>query len=137
MAPDIDGLVALIYMFFALPADTPAAELKRIFELFHPSLPGSVFFLPIFVLLLLGFFRVINRKWVPAHFGKAYGLVLTGILLHLGLDLLMTGNRPFWPLSFEAGLGIIPYSHWGVLVPMALGLALVTIDLILFKPGKS
>jgi membrane-bound metal-dependent hydrolase YbcI (DUF457 family) len=136
MAPDIDGLIGLVYLFFVVPANTPTIEMKRIFETFHPSLPASLFFLPVFVWLLIIVFRTLNRKWVPAAFSRAYLLVLTAVSLHLGLDLLMTGNRPFWPLSIEAGLGVIPYSHWGVVVPMTIGLALVAIDWVFFKPGK-
>ena len=130
MVPDIDGLVGLLYIFFFLPDGTSREEMGRVFELFHPSLPASLFFLPVFVLFVIWAFRLINKKIVPVSFKKAYLLVLTAISLHLGLDLMMTGNRPFWPLSIEAGLGIIPYSIWGQLVPMGLGIVLVVTDLV-------
>ena len=133
MIPDIDGLVGIIYIYFALPSGPPESEIKRVFELFHPSLPASFLFLPFLVILVIYTFKLINKKLVPSNFIEAYVLVLTAILLHLGLDLLMTGNRPFWPLPFEAGLGIIPYSTWGVLIPMLTGLSLVSIDLIFTK----
>ncbi len=136
MVPDIDGLVGLIYIFLFLPDDTPRDEIGRVFELFHPSLPASLFFLPVFVVLVIWAFRLVNRNLVPVSFKKAYLLVFTAISFHLCLDMMMTGNRPFWPLSIEAGLGIIPYSRWGLFVPMGLGVLLVASDLVLEKLGK-
>ena len=127
MIPDIDGLL------FTGSYETGKRLFKETFERFHPSLPASLFFLPFFALLVVYIFKLINRKLVPEPTSRAYILVLTAILLHLGLDMLMTGNRPFWPLFLEAGLGIIPYSIWGVVIPMLTGLILLGIDLLLFR----
>lgn len=128
MVPDIDGLFGLLYIFFFLPEGAPGERMAEVFEAFHPSLPASLFFLPFFAAIVVFLFRWVKPGWVPVSFKRAYLLVLTAILLHLGLDMLMTGNRPFWPLSFEAGLGIIPYSIWGVFVPMVVGVSLVILD---------
>ncbi len=137
--PDIDGLIGLLYMFFFLPSGMPSSEIKAVFESFHPSFSASFLFLPFFAGLILVISRRTVPGWMPPSMKKSYALILLAILVHLTLDMLMTGNRPFWPLPLEAGLSVIPYSNWGIFVPMVTGISLVVADLILFpdKSGKS
>ncbi|MBU2509846.1 metal-dependent hydrolase [bacterium] len=131
--PDIDGLTGLVYIFLVLPSGSSPDEMARVFQLFHPSLTASLFFLPVFAYIILLAFRLVNRKLVPQATAKAYRLILVAILIHLGLDMLMTGNRPFWPLAFEAGLPVIPYSIWGTIVPMIVALTLLAGDLLFLR----
>jgi membrane-bound metal-dependent hydrolase YbcI (DUF457 family) len=138
LTPDIDGLLAFIYIFMTNPWNTTWAEGARIYTLFHPSFSASLFFVPFFALVVLGGFRLYKPDWTPTSFRKGYLIVLSAILIHLGLDMLMTGNRPFWPLPLEAGLGIIPYTRLGAILPPVIGLTLLTLDLLIFrKPVKN
>lgn len=137
IVPDIDGLVGLIYIFLFLPSGIPSDEFIRVFEVFHPSLTASLFFLPFFVLIILAVSRLVDTKLAPQSTLKAYWMVFLAVTIHLGLDMMMTGNRPFWPLAFEAGFNVIPYTTIGKVVPMTLALVLLIGDLILFRSDKS
>lgn len=133
MAPDIDGFVGLVYIMIVYPMDTPRAELKAVFEIFHPSLPASLFFLPLFGLIILAIALRIRPTSVPVQRSNAFLLVVTAILVHLGLDMLMTGNRPFWPLKIEAGLPVIPYTSLGSLLTVSIALLILFLDLVIFR----
>lgn len=133
LTPDIDGLLAFIYIFMTNPWGTTMAEGARIYTLFHPSFSSSLFFVPVFALVVLGGFRLYKPEWTPESFWKGYLIVLSAILVHLGLDMLMTGNRPFWPLPMEAGLGIIPYTRLGAILPPVTGLLILGLDLLIFR----
>lgn len=134
--PDIDGLIGLIYIFLFLPSGMTSTEIVDVFEAFHPTFSASLLFLPFFVGLILVAFRRLTPGLVPVSGRLAYALILLAILLHLGLDMLMTGNRPFWPFPMEAGLSVIPYSIWGQVIPAVAGITLVVCDLLLFPAGK-
>ncbi len=133
MAPDIDILVGITYLTTTQPFDIKHEEAEAILTAFHPSFSASFFFLPLFVLLLILTFRLIKKNMVPSKFKQSYILVTAAILVHLGLDLLMTGNRPFWPLSFEAGLGVIPYTSFGATVTVIVALLLLFLDLLFYR----
>jgi len=81
---------------------------------------------------MLMFFRLVKPSMVPAEWKKGYLIVLAGVVLHLGLDLLQTGNRPFWPLSIEAGIDILPYSARGRGITLAIAAGALLADVFLF-----
>jgi hypothetical protein len=50
------------------------------------------------------------------------------ILIHLLLDLMQTGNMPFWPLQFKAGLNMLPYDIPGRVATIPLSALIFLID---------
>jgi len=136
LSPDIDILIGGIYIIITGPFPSSAVEFAQRSLIFHPTLTASLFFVPFFSLLMLIFFISISRKTVPLDIKKGYGIVLTGVLIHLGLDMLQTGNKPFWPIEFEAGLNIIPYSVSGRGVTTLIAVGLLILDVLLFNPVK-
>ena len=133
LIPDIDGLVGIGYIMLTKSRDLTRAQFAEIFSAFHPSVPASLFFLPFFTLLVLLGFRAFRRSWVPPDFRSAYLLVISAILVHLGLDMLMTGNKPFWPLQIEAGLGVIPYTTTAAITTVCIAVTLLGLDLFWFR----
>ncbi len=133
MAPDIDGLAAFVYILFTNPFHTTMEEGQRIFTAFHPSFSSSLLVLPFFAIVFYLLFRLIKPRWTPERFWHGYFIVLAAMLVHIGLDLLMTGNRPFWPFPLEAGLGVIPYTTAGSVVPPFVAALLLALDILVFK----
>jgi membrane-bound metal-dependent hydrolase YbcI (DUF457 family) len=133
LMPDIDGLVGIIYIISTKSDDLSKGEITEIFSAFHPSIPASLLFLPFLTLAVVLLFRLARPSWVPTGLKSAYLLVLSAISVHLGLDMLMTGNKPFWPLPFEAGLGVIPYTAAGGIITVCIALGLLVLDLVWFR----
>lgn len=133
LIPDIDGLVGIIYIISTKSGNLSRNEFAEIFSAFHPSIPASLFFLPIFALAVVLLFRMVRRKWVPREFNRAYLLAISAISVHLSLDMLMTGNKPFWPLKIEAGLGVIPYTSTGATITVCIALGLLVLELSIFQ----
>ena len=136
LSPDIDILAGSIYILTAGPLPGTAAEFARRSLIFHPTFTASLFFVPFFSLIMLMFFLFISRKMVPMDVKKGYGIVLAGVLLHVGLDMLQTGNRPFWPMKIEAGLKLIPYSVSGRILTTLIAVGLLALDVWLFNSVK-
>ena len=136
LSPDIDILIGGIYIAATSPLPGSAVEFARRSLIFHPTFSASLFFIPFFSLLMLMFFIFVGRKMVPLNIKKGYVVVFTGILIHVGLDMLQTGNKPFWPMEIEAGLNIIPYSVSGRGVTALIAMALLILDVRLFKSEK-
>jgi hypothetical protein len=136
LSPDIDIIVGGIYILITGPFPSSAVEFARGSLIFHPTVTASLFFVPLFSLFMLMFFLFINRKMVPMEIKKGYGIVLAGILIHLGLDMLQTGNKPFWPMKIEAGLNLIPYSVSGGVVTTLIAVGLLVLDIRLFNSVK-
>jgi len=136
LSPDIDILIGGIYIIITGPFPVSAAEFARRSLIFHPTLTASLFFVPLFSLLMLMFFIFIGRKIVPLDIKKGYGIVLAGVLIHVGLDMLQTGNKPFWPMEIEAGLNILPYSASGRGMTVLIAVGLLMLDVWLFNSLK-
>lgn len=133
IAPDIDGLIGLIYIYFNRSSIQTYERGIEIFNQFHPSLPTSLFFLPVFPIVLYFLFRIIKKSSVPKNFLHAYILFFSAVLLHICLDLLMTGNKPFWPFPLEAGLEIIPYTVYGSIFTPVIALLILTLNQLVFQ----
>ena len=95
--------------------------------IFHPSLSAAIWFIPIYSALLAWGFRRIDKKAATAKFSRIYGVVLAGAL-HIGLDLLQTGNRPLWPLEITFGLDVLPYSAAGRGWTMIVAIGMLIVD---------
>jgi membrane-bound metal-dependent hydrolase YbcI (DUF457 family) len=133
LSPDIDCLIGAVYILLTGPLPKTFTELVHRSLIFHPSLTGSFLFLPFFALAVLLFLSFIKRDIVPKSMKKGYVIVLAAILLHLGMDLLQTGNKPLWPLELEAGLDILPYSIEGRIITISCAVGLLFADRLLFK----
>jgi len=133
LSPDIDVAIGGLYILIRGPLPGSIFEFAERSLIFHPTLSSSLFFLPFFPLLMLLFFRFVKPAMVPSDLRKGYLIVLAGVLLHLGLDMLQTGNRPFWPLALDAGFDILPYSAKGRGITLAIALGLLLVDIGLFS----
>lgn len=129
MSPDLDVAIGGVYLLLTRPLPSSIYDFTQESLIFHPSLTAAIWFLPIYAILLSWVFRRFNQRAQTAAFRQIYTIVLCGMLFHIGLDLLQTGNRPFWPLAWEAGLGILPYTTAGFLWPLAGSIALLIADL--------
>ena len=137
LSPDLDVAIGGIFILLAGPFPTSVVDFTRASLVFHPSLSAAVWFLPFYSLLMSWGFRGISPKGAEADFGRIYTVVLAGMLLHIGLDLTQTGNRPLWPLGMKAGLDILPISKAGRIWTVMGALVLLIMDsLVFFRSGR-
>ena len=128
LSPDIDVFIG--GLFILLTGSWPVS-LTDFFDksmIFHPGLSAAIWFIPIYGLFLSWMFRKVGKRAAEANFKRIYTVVLVGMLLHLGLDFLQTGNRPLWPLDLTVGLNILPYTPGGRLGTMMAAIALLIFD---------
>ena len=128
MSPDLDVVFGGVYVLLTRPLPPSVSDFTQESLIFHPSLTAAIWFLPIYSLLLSWVFRRFNRRAQRLPFGKVYMTVIWAMLFHIGLDLMQTGNRPFWPMAWEAGLGILPYTTAGFIWPLVGSITLVIVD---------
>jgi hypothetical protein len=128
LSPDIDVFIGGIFILLAGPWPASLADFLNASMIFHPGLSTAIWFVPIYGLILSWVFRKIGKKAAETNFSRIYPLVLVGMLLHLGLDFLQTGNRPLWPLDVTAGLNILPYSPAGRFWTMLAAVGLLIFD---------
>ena len=131
LSPDIDVFIGGVYILLSgsWPASVPDFFHQSL--IFHPGLSAAIWFAPIYCLILSWVFRKLGRRAADIPFSRLYALIGTGILVHLGLDFLMAGNRPFWPLDIAAGFDVLPYSPAGQLFPMTAAAGLLIIDTLI------
>lgn len=132
MAPDLDVAIGGIYVLLTRPLPASVIDFTRESLIFHPSLTAAIWFLPLYGLLLSWAFRRFNQRAQTAAFGRIYTIAIYGMLFHIGLDLLQTGNRPFWPMAWEAGFGILPYTTAGLVWPLVGSITLLIADSLIF-----
>jgi membrane-bound metal-dependent hydrolase YbcI (DUF457 family) len=121
--PDVDGIAALVYLMFIGSPDYTRADYIRIFEQFHPTFTHSLLFIPLLALLtalVLKRFKAFKKD----NFSKLSLIALLAFLVHFSVDMLQTGNKPFWPLETEMGLGLIPYGLTARIVTVSISLTL-------------
>ena len=128
LAPDIDVFIGGIFILLAGPWPASWTDFLDASMIFHPGLSAAIWFVPVYSLMLAWVFRQIGKKAAETNFSRIYTLVLVGMLLHLGLDFLQTGNRPLWPLDVTAGLHILPYSPAGRFWTMMAAIGLLIFD---------
>jgi hypothetical protein len=128
LSPDIDVFIGGIFILIAGPWPASLADFLDASLMFHPGLSAAIWFVPVYSLMLAWVFRKIGQKAAETNFRRIYTLVLMGMLLHLGLDFLQTGNRPFWPMDVRAGLDILPYSPAGRFWTLLAALGLLIFD---------
>lgn len=129
LSPDIDVAIGGIYILLT----RPPASVDVFFQeslIFHPSLTAAIWFIPLYGLMLSWVFRRFNQSARAATFKRIYKVVISGMLLHIGLDLMQTGNRLLWPLAWEAGFGILPYTVAGRIWPMVGAIGLLIVDTV-------
>jgi len=138
LSPDIDVAVGGVYVLLTGPWPTSLADFAQKSMIFHPSLTAAIWFIPVYSALLALVFRRVNKKAATAPFSRIYTIVLSGAFLHIGLDLLQSGNRPLWPLEVTLGLDVLPYSPVGRLwtIIVAIGL-LIVYSLVVFGFRRS
>lgn len=141
LSPDIDVFIGGIFILLSGPWPASLTDFLNESMIFHPGLSAAIWFVPIYSLILAWVFRKIGKKAAETNFSRIYTLVLAGMLLHLGLDFLQTGNRPLWPLDVTAGLNILPYSPAGRFWTMLAAVGLLIFDGLLAyqrrQPRKS
>jgi len=138
LSPDIDVFIGGIFILLAGPWPASLADFLNESMIFHPGLSAAIWFVPIYGLMLAWVFRKIGKNAAETNFSRIYALVLAGMLLHLGLDLLQTGNRPLWPLDVTAGLDILPYSPAGRFWTMIVAIGLLIFDgLVAYQRRRS
>ncbi len=138
LSPDIDVAVGGVYILLTGPWPTSLADFAQKSMIFHPSLTAAIWFIPVYSALLAWVFRRVNKKAATAPFSRIYIVVLTGAFLHIGLDLLQSGNRPLWPLEVTLGLDVLPYSPVGRLWTMIVAIGLLIVySLVVFGFRKS
>jgi len=127
LSPDIDVAVGGAYLLLTGPWPTSLSDFAHRSMIFHPTLTAAIWFIPIYSALLAWGFRRIHKKAARVKFSRIYTVVLAGAFLHIGLDLLQSGNRPLWPLEVTFGLDVLPYSPTGRTWTMmaAIGLLIV------------
>ena len=128
LSPDIDVAVGGIFILLTGPLPTSLGDFAAKSMIFHPSLSAAIWFIPIYSVLLAWGFRRIDQKAATAKFSRIYGVVLAGTFLHIGLDLLQTGNRPLWPLEMTFGLDVLPYSPAGRAWTMIVAIGMLIVD---------
>lgn len=137
LSPDIDVAAGALYCLLIGPQPESILDLAEKSLIFHPSLTASLFFAPVLALLLVGFFRLVIKNHLPHSFQWTYGIVLCGICLHLALDLLQTGNLPFWPLKIEAGIGVIGYTSKAQGTAIMAAAGILVLDLVISRIRRS
>jgi len=128
LSPDLDVVIGGIFILLTGPFPASIADFTRASLIFHPGLTAAVWFTPFYSLLWSWGFRAINKRALEVDFSRIYTIAAAGVLLHLALDLLQTGNRPFWPLEIEAGLNLLPISPPGRILTITAALALLVLD---------
>jgi len=137
MSPDIDVAVGAAYVLIKGPIPSTLREFASQSLICHATAPASLLFLPFFSIAMYMCFRLAKRDMVPPQLKQGYLIVLLGILLHLMLDMMQTGNRPFWPLEVTAGFNILPYSANGRYLTMLGAMGILFIDLMIDRlPSK-
>lgn len=131
LSPDIDVFIGGVYILLAGPWPVSLADFFNRSLIFHPGLSAAIWFMPISCLILSWVFRKPGRRAAEKPFSRIYTLVGAGMLLHLCLDLLQTGNRPLWPLNVTAGFDVLPYSAAGRLLTMAAAVGLLILDTLI------
>jgi hypothetical protein len=138
LSPDIDVAVGGAYLLLSGPFPTSLADFAHRSMIFHPSLTAAIWFAPIFSAFLAWGFRRLNKKAAAVQFSRIYTLVLAGVFLHIGLDLLQTGNRLLWPLELTFGLDVLPYSPVGRIWTMGVATGLLIVhSLVVFGLRRS
>jgi len=138
LSPDIDVFIGGLFILLFGPWPVSLIDFLDKSLIFHPGLSAAIWFIPVYSLTLSWVFRRIGKRAVEANFSRIYALVLVGMLLHLGLDFLQTGNRPLWPLEVTAGLNILPYTPAGRFWTMMAAIGLLTLDsLIIYRRRSS
>lgn len=128
LSPDIDVFIGGVYILLSGPWPASPADFFNRSLIFHPGLSAAIWFVPVYCLILSWVFRKYDRRAAEKPYSRIFTLVGAGMLLHLGLDLLQTGNRPLWPLDVTAGFDILPYSPAGRFVTMTAAVGLLIID---------
>ena len=137
LSPDLDVVIGGIFILLTGPFPSSIADFTRASLIFHPGLTAALWFVPLHSLLWSWGFRAINKKAHEANFSRIYFIVTAGIFLHLGLDLLQTGNRPFWPLEVQAGFNLLPVSPLGRILTIAVAIALLVLDAMVFPETET
>ena len=132
LSPDLDVVIGGIFILLTAPFPTSIVDFTQASLIFHPGLTAALWFVPFYSLLWSWGLRAINKTALAVNFSRIYTIATAGVLLHLALDLLQTGNRPFWPLELQAGLDLLPVSPLGRLLTIAGALALLILDAVLF-----
>ena len=128
LSPDIDVVVGGLFILLSGPWPASLPDFFEKSMIFHPGLSAAIWFIPIYGLFLSWIFRKMPRIAAGANFNQIYTLVLVGMVLHLGLDFLQTGNRPLWPLDVTAGLNLLPYTPAGRFWTMTAAIGLSSLD---------
>ena len=130
LSPDIDVFIGGVYILLTGPWPASVLDFFNRSLVFHPGLSAAVWFAPVYCLFLSWVFRKLGRRAAETPYSRIYTLVGAGMLVHLGLDFLQTGNRPLWPLDVTAGFDILPYSPGGRLLTMMAAVALLILDIL-------
>lgn len=128
LSPDLDVFIGGIYVLLTRPFPSSVSDFVRASMIFHPGLTAAIWFLPIYSLMLSWVFRKFNRRAQAADFRQIYCIVICGMIFHIGLDLMQTGNLLLWPLPWEAGVGILPYTTAGLVLPLAGSIVVLIVD---------
>jgi len=128
MSPDLDVALGGFYVLLTRPLPPSVSDFTQESLIFHPSLTAAIWFLPIYSLLLAWVFRRFNQRARTVAFRRIYTTVICGMLFHIGLDLMQTGNRLFWPMSWEVGFDILPYTTAGLVWPLVGSITLLIAD---------
>jgi len=128
LSPDIDVFIGGLFILLTGLWPVSLTDFFDKSMIFHPGLSAAIWFIPIYGLFLSWMFRKVGKRAAEANFNRIYTVVLVGMLLHLGLDFLQTGNRPLWPLDLTVGLNILPYTPGGRLGTMMAAIALLIFD---------
>ena len=131
LSPDIDVAFGGAYILLTGPLPSSIGDFANKSMIFHPSLSAAIWFIPIYSALLAWGFRQVSKKAATVRFSRIYVVVLTGALLHIGFDLLQTGNLPLWPLDITFGLDILPYSPPGRFWTMIIAITILIIDSVI------
>ena len=138
LSPDIDVAIGGAYLLLTGPWPTSLADFAHRSMIIHPSLTAAIWFVPIYSALLAWGFRRVDKKAATVQFSRIYTVVLAGAFLHIGHDLLQTGNRPLWPLEVTFGLDILPYSPGGRIWTMIVAIGLLIVhSLVVFGFRRS
>lgn len=130
LSPDLDVAIGGVYILLTRPLPSSLSDFAQESLIFHPGLTAAVWFLPIYSLLLSWMFRSFCRRARAVAFRQIYTTVICGMLFHIGLDLMQTGNRLFWPMGWEVGFDILPYTTAGRVFPLVGSIVLLITDAV-------
>lgn len=136
LSPDIDVVFGSAYILFTGPLPSSIGDFVNKSMIFHPSLSAAIWFIPFYSAFLAWGFRRISKKAATDRFSRIYIVVLTGALLHIGFDLLQTGNRPLWPFDTTFGLDFLPYSPAGRFWTMIIAIGILILDSVVVSRFK-